>query len=113
MRQVRPALRLGLGVIDTDDSAREVGEAAGAGLARVGGMERFLVGLGRVGAPLGELARDERVALAMALDAEAEAEALEAEWREAEEIAAIMDGELTSVTHFQAFRARILDGLGS
>jgi len=113
LRQVRPALRLGLGIVDSDDSAREVGEAAGAGLARVGGMERFLAGLGRIGAPLGDLARDERVALTMALDAEAEAEALEAEWREAEEIAAIMDGELTSVTDFQAFRARILDGLGS
>jgi hypothetical protein len=58
--------------------------------------------------PLGDLDRLERVALRIALDERAETEALEAEWREAEEIAAIMDGELTLVEGFQAFRERVL-----
>lgn len=104
----RPALRLGLGILDSDEEARQLGEEAGRGLAQVGGGPRLLTGLARIGAPLGELDRAERVAVAMALDAQAEAEALEAEWREAEEIAAIMDGELTRVEGFQEFRARVL-----
>jgi hypothetical protein len=104
----RPALRLGLGIIDSGPAARQVGEKAGISLAGVGGSRGLLEGLGRLGAPLGELGLRERVALAMALDAEAEAEALEAEWREAEEIAAIMDGELTDVAGFLEFRARVL-----
>ena len=37
----------------------------------------------------------------------AEAEALEAEWREAEELGAIMDGELTPVPGFEAFRREL------
>jgi hypothetical protein len=112
LASVRPALRLGLGIVDSGEAARRVGEEAGEGLARVGGVPRFLQGLGRISAPLGELRVTERVALTMALDAEAEAEALEAEWREAEEIAAIMDGELTHVPDFQEFRARVLGGQG-
>jgi len=106
--RVRPALRLGLGIVDRGEEARKQGEEAGIALARVGGERKLLEGLGRLGAPLGELGLRERVALAMALDAEAEAEALEAEWQEAEEIAAIMDGALTEVEGFAAFRARVL-----
>lgn len=110
LSEARPALRLGLGILDSDEASRKVGEEAGRGLVQVGGGPALLAGLGRIGAPLGELARPERVALAMALDAQAEAEALEAEWREAEEIAAIMDGELTQVEGFRTFRRRILEG---
>jgi hypothetical protein len=51
-----------------------------------------------------------RGALLIALDERAEAEALEAEWREAEEMAAIIDGELSQVPGFDAFRKEILDG---
>lgn len=106
--RARPALRLGLGIVDSGEPAREVGEEAGIALARVGGGPMLLRGFGRTGAPLGELGLRERVALTMALDAEAEAEALEAEWREAEEISAIMDTELTEVEGFREFRARVL-----
>lgn len=108
--QARPALRLGLSILDGGVEAWTVGEAAGAALDRVGGSGPLLKGLGRLGAPLGELGRTERVALGIALDARAEAEALEAEWREAEEIAGIMDGELTQVEGFLAFRERVLGG---
>lgn len=108
LHEARAALRVGLGILDTEPEARRRGRAAGEALDRVGGSERLLEGMARIGAPLGELGRTERVALGMALDARAEADALEAEWREAEEIAAIMDGELTQVEGFQAFRNRIL-----
>ena len=39
----------------------------------------------------------------------AETEALEAEWKEAEELASMMDGELTEVPGFEAFRRDVLD----
>jgi hypothetical protein len=106
--EARPTLRLALGVVDPDGESRKVGEAAGEALDRVGGGSPLLAGLGRLGVPLGDLDRLERVALRIALDERAETEALEAEWREAEEIAAIMDGELTLVEGFQAFRERVL-----
>lgn len=106
---VRPSLRLGLSILDTGLDARRVGKAAGEALERVGGGRLLLEGLARVGAPLGDLGRTERVALGIALDARAEADALVDEWRRAEEITAIIDGELTEVEGFEAFRARILD----
>jgi hypothetical protein len=106
--RARPALRMGLSILDTGPAAREVGEEAGAALDRVGGTTTLLRGLARLGAPLGELGRTERVALGIALDARAEADALAAEWREAEELAAIADGELTEVPGFRAFRDRVL-----
>ncbi len=108
LRAARPALRLGLSIIDSGAAAREEGRRAGEALSRVGGGGELLRGLGGIGAPLGELGVVERVAVAIALDAEAEAEALELEWREAEEIAAIMDQELTEVEGFLRFRNRVL-----
>jgi len=112
LRDARPSLRLGLGMIDNDEEARRVAEGAGRGLEQVGGGRSMLEGLGRLGAPLGDLGREERVALGIALDEEAEAEALEAEWRKAEEIIAIMDGELTQVPGFRSFRERVLESEG-
>jgi len=104
----RPAIRLGLAILDSEPEARTVGERAGENLERVGGGRVFLEGLGRLRVPLGELERPERVALGIALDRAAEGEALDAEWREAEEITKIMDGELTDVPGFREFRARVL-----
>lgn len=112
LREARPSVRLGLGMVDGDDEARRAAEAAGRGLEQVGGGPPMLRGLARLGAPVGDLARSERVALGIALDGEAEAEALEAEWRRAEEIIAIMDGELTEVEGFREFRSRVLEEEG-
>jgi hypothetical protein len=108
----RPALRLGLWVLDPPSSTRPLGESAGAALDGVGGSERFLDGLEHLGASFGELSLLERVSLSIALDHGAERDALEAEWREAEEIAAIMDGELSDVEGFQQFRQRVLGEAG-
>jgi hypothetical protein len=47
--------------------------------------------------------------LIISLDELAEMEALESEWKGAEEMAAIMDGELTEIPGFDEFRQEILD----
>ncbi len=107
-RDARPALRLGLALVDRGPEPLALGTRAGSILEQAGGPDALLGTLGRGGATLGALDPAGRIALGMALDEEAEAEALEAEWREAEEIAAIMDGELTRVPGFEAFRARVL-----
>ncbi len=113
LREARPSLRLALALVtESRLPERRVREAAGP-LAGEGGSRAFLERLARVSAAVGELAEARRASLLMALDDAAEAEALEAEWRRAEEIAAIVDGELTEVPGFQEFRRRILeDGEG-
>jgi len=108
LRDARPGLRMGLAVLDAGSDARKVGEEAGRRLEEVGGRQLLLTGLGRLGAPLGDLGITERVALGIALDQDAEGEALEAEWREAEELISILDGELTRVPGYREFRMRVL-----
>lgn len=105
----RPALRLALGLVTAPPSLRGVTENAARSLDRVGGPQAFLVGLTREGLSIGELSLPDRAALLIALDEWAEAEALEGEWRRAEELAAISDGELTRVPGFSAFRKRVLE----
>lgn len=112
LEAVRPALRMGLAILDGDQAARAAGERAGAALEGVGGAHVFLQGLGELGAFLGELDRVDRIGLGISLDLEAEAEALEAQWSGAEELASIMDGELTEVPGFREFRARVLGEMG-
>jgi hypothetical protein len=73
------------------------------------GGEDLLQGLAQEGSTLGELTLKRRGALIIALDERAEAEALEVEWRAAEEIAAIADGELSNVPGFEEFRRRTLE----
>ena len=58
---------------------------------------------------LGEMNPLIRVGLLVSLDELADTEALEAEWRRAEEVAAIMDGELSHVPGFEEFRRGILE----
>lgn len=106
----RPSLRLGLALVTGRVSAEGVAEPAGREVEESGGRSGYVRLLAREGAAVGELGLRSRVALAMVLDEAAEAEALEVEWREAEEIAAIMDGELTRVPGFEEFRERVLAG---
>lgn len=77
-------------------------ERAADAIARVGDPRAHVEGVGRRGLPLAELAPSEGVALEMALSEAVESrwldlDAAEAErqWRRAEELAAIIDGELT------------------
>ncbi len=104
----RPALRFGLGVVTRRGRLAETAEAGGAELEAAGGPHRFVRALGALGADLGGLDPVARAALIISLDELAELEALERQWREAEEIAAIMDGELTRVPGFEAFRRKVL-----
>lgn len=111
--EARPALRLGLAVVTNRAELAVGAEDAARILDEVGGCDAFVSALARQGASIGELPPLERVAVVIVLDEQAEIEALEAEWREAEEIAAIMDGELSAVPGFEEFRRRVLGGVGS
>jgi hypothetical protein len=88
---------------------RLASEGGARALESSGGSHGFLAALARRESALGEMSSEARAGLLIALDELAEAEALEAEWREAEELAAISDGELTQVPGFQEFRRRVLE----
>jgi len=108
LAEVRPTLRVALAIVGRKN--REPDEIAGAArlLDGAGGPEAFVDRLARSDAALGAIDTLERIALAIGLDEEAETEALEAEWKEAEELVSIMDGELTDVPGFEDFRRRVL-----
>lgn len=108
LRAARGALRLGLSIVNRRLRDRELVEGAAREVDRVQGPEGLVVALARAEPTLGELHEPERLALGMALDEQSEAELLEEEWREAEELAAIIDRELTDVEGFDAFRRRVL-----
>lgn len=105
----RPALRVGLSIVNREIRDTTLAESAGSEIDRAGGADAYLYSLARDEASLGELADHERLALGIGLDDQAEAEALEREWREAEEIAAIVDRDLTWVPGFEEFRRRVLE----
>lgn len=109
-RIVRPALRLGLAVVNMGMRTTSLAEQAGRAIDQTGGQDAFLQALARDRMTLGELPDTLRVALGIALDEQVEAEALELEWRAAEELAAIVDEELTEVPDFEEFRRRVLEG---
>jgi hypothetical protein len=75
---------------------------------RGGGPEEYIRSLARRDLQFAALSPRHRLALWLALDEASEAEALEAEWRRGEELAAIVDGELTEVPGFAEFRLRAL-----
>lgn len=104
----RPALRLGVSIVNRRLRDRPLVEAAARELDRADGPQGLLVTLADDEPTIGELATPDRLALGIALDEQAEAELLETEWREAEELAAIIDSELTEVEGFEEFRRRVL-----
>lgn len=106
----RPALRLGLAVVNIGLRDTLLAERAGRAIDQAGGQDAFVASLARDRFALGELPDTLRVGLGIALDEQVEAEALELEWRAAEELAAIADGELTEVPGFEEFRRRVLGG---
>lgn len=103
----RPALRLGLSIVNRRLTEHAAVESAARRLDRFEGPDGLLRRLSRDEVALGEIAVPDRLALGMALDEQSEAELLEAEWREAEEIAGIVDGQLTEVEGFEEFRRRV------
>jgi hypothetical protein len=97
----RAALRLGLAVVNRPLRRLEPAEAAGRRVEAAGGRQAFLHDLAREHVALGELEPTERLGLGLALDEAAEAELLELEWREAEELAVLMDRELSRVEGYE------------
>jgi len=108
-RAARPALRMGLGIVSPRHATTARAESAARNVESAGGGRGFLSRLARERVQLGDLDGDERLGLTITLDEDAEVEALESEWRTAEEIAAIMDSELSSVPGFDDFRRSVLD----
>ena len=109
LAQARPALRIGLGLVTPPGVLRTIASGAAEGVDALGGPLEFLETLVSSRFLLGELDLPRRAGLIISLDEMAETEALEAEWREAEEMASIMDGELSDVPGFESFRQEILE----
>ena len=109
LADARPTLRLALSLVTRPVELRRLSDGAAQELDVVGGGEKLVATLADSGLTVGELNAHLRVGLIISLDEMAETEALEAEWKEAEEMASIMDGELTEVTGFEAFRREVLD----
>jgi hypothetical protein len=102
-------VRLGLSVVTPPSSLRSLSPEAARELDAVGGGQALLRTLSDSGVTLGDMGSLLRTGLIISLDELAEAEALETEWREAEELASIMDGELTRVPGFKRFRREVLE----
>jgi hypothetical protein len=92
------ALRQGLAYLNVRRSSRrKAGEAASV-VDRVGGPDRLILDVARRELTLRSLLPERQLALEMAVDERAEMVELERQWREAEEIADIADGTLSSDT---------------
>lgn len=107
LHDARPVLRLGLFLVNHRLRSSEVVEPAAVAIDRAEGPEGLLRGMARREQSLGEAGAAGRLSLQMALDEMTEAELLEAEWREAEELAGIIDGELTPSPLLDALRRRL------
>ena len=110
LAQARPTLRIGLGLVTNPGEVRKLASSTATELDERGGPMGFIEELASMRIPMGDLHPSGRAGLIISLDELAEMEALEAEWRRAEEMAAIMDGELSEIPGFDDFRREILDG---
>jgi hypothetical protein len=90
------ALRRGLTYLNLARGGRQRAEDAARLVEASGGPDRLISSIAKSELTLRSLAADRRLALEMAVDEQAEVEALERRWREAEEIADIADGLLTT-----------------
>lgn len=108
LSEARPALRMGLGIVTPPQALRSIASGAAQAIDSIGGPQGFLEHLSSSRTSLGEMDLPSRTGLIITLDEMAELEALEAEWRKAEEMASIMDGELSDVPGFDSFRREIL-----
>jgi hypothetical protein len=89
-------LRQGLTYLNVTRSGRRRAEDAARVVDQVGGPDRLLHDVARRALTLRSLRPERRLALEMAVDERAEVQELERQWREAEEIAEIADGTLST-----------------
>jgi hypothetical protein len=99
-----------LALVTPPEALSQIAEGAARELDSIGGPSRLLEEISSSRLSLGELDLTRRAGLVISLDEVAELEALEAEWQRAEEMASIMDGELSDIPGFDSFRRRILEG---
>src|SRR5947199_356815 len=95
-RHAQLALRRGLTYLNLARGGRQRAEDAARLVEAAGGPHRLIHDVARRDLTLRSLAPDRRLALEMAVDERAEVEELERQWKEAEEIAEIADGMLSS-----------------
>src|SRR6266446_2915984 len=94
-------LRQGLTYLNVTRSGRRRAEDAARVVDQVGGADRLLHDVARRELTLRSLRPERRLALEMAVDERAEVEDLERHWKEAEEIAEIADGMLSTTTDLE------------
>jgi hypothetical protein len=97
----RALLRPGLAYLNLRRSSRRRAEEAARALTDAGGPHHLLRDISRGELPLRSLRPERQLALEMAVDEQAELEVLERQWREAEEIAAIADGPLSTTPELE------------
>ena len=85
----------------------DASELAAWTVESVGGPDRLVQDLARRELTLRSLRPERRLALEMAVDERAEVEELERQWREAEEIAEIADGTLSTSDDLEAELRRL------
>jgi len=95
-RDAQAALRQGLTYLALARGSRQRVEDAARLVERAGGPDQLISEVARRELTLRSLGVERRLALEMAVDERAEIEELERRWKEAEEIAEIADGTLSS-----------------
>jgi hypothetical protein len=108
------ALRRGLTFLNSGHAARRRAEAAAREVDRAGGSEALIRDTSRATATLRSLRPERRLALEIAVDEVAEVAELEQQWVEAEQIAEIADGMLSTTPelddHLRRLKARARSG---
>src|SRR6058998_2198607 len=89
-------LRQGLSYLNTTRAGRRRAEEAAQVVDQAGGPDRLIRDVAKRELTLRSLRPERRLALEMAVDEQAEVQELEREWRDAEELADIADGTLST-----------------
>jgi hypothetical protein len=105
-------LRQGLTYLNVTRSGRKRAEDAAREVDQVGGPDRLVRDVARRELTLRSLRPERRLALEMAVDERAEMEELERQWRDAEEIAAIADGTMSTSDEVEEELRRLKKKLG-
>lgn len=100
-------LRQGLTYLNVTRSGRKRAEDAAREVDQVGGPDRLVRDVAQRELTLRSLRPERRLALEMAVDERAEVEEIERQWREAEEIADIADGTLSTSAEMEEALRRL------
>lgn len=100
-REARAALRQGLTYMAVKRAGRQRVEDAARLVEGAGGPDQLIRDVARRELTLRSLAPERRLALEMAVDERAEVEELERQWKDAEEIAEIADGMLSTTAELE------------